>query len=212
MAVFQALLRIAEIEAGARRSAFAMFDLAPVVGDLAELYGAVAEDRGMRLDLSCPVPLPVFGDRELIQQAVANLLDNAIKFSPDGGAIELEAACTDRLRIVVADHGPGIPAEDTTRATERFFRGETARHTPGSGLGLALVQAVAQLHGRQPAAGGQPARLARNPGPAAQLRRRPMMAPRRRCEMTSIPATVTSTIRIRNEVWRHSSTMIISER
>jgi signal transduction histidine kinase len=101
----------------------------------------------MRLDLGIPPEMPVFGDRELIQQAVANLLDNAIKFSPDGGSIALEATRQDRLRIVVADHGPGIPPEDQMRATERFYRGETARHTPGSGLGLALVQAVAQLHG-----------------------------------------------------------------
>ena len=147
VAVFQALLRIAEIEAGARRSAFVTFDLARVLGDLAELYGAVAEDGGMRFDLACPDALPVFGDRELLQQAVVNLLDNAIKFSPPGGVIQLQAMRRDGVRIVVADHGPGIPPEDQVRATERFFRGESARHTPGSGLGLALVQAVAQLHG-----------------------------------------------------------------
>ena len=147
VAVFQALLRIAEIEAGARRSAFAPFDLAPVLLDLGELYGAVAEDRGMRLELAVGDTIPLFGDRDLVQQAIANLLDNAIKFSPDKGTITLMAEQSDRLRITVADQGPGIPPEDQARATERFFRGETARHTPGSGLGLALVQAVAQLHG-----------------------------------------------------------------
>jgi len=147
VAVFQALLRIAEIEAGARRSAFAPLDIAPLLADLAELYGAVAEERGLALELGCGDRLMAFGDRELIQQAVANLLDNAVKFSPPGGRIRLEASGGAAIRIVVADQGPGIPAPDRRRATERFFRGESARNTPGSGLGLSLVQAVARLHG-----------------------------------------------------------------
>lgn len=147
VAVFQALLRIAEIEAGAGRSAFAGFELPPLLADLTELYGAVAEERGLHLELHCPERLPAFGDRELIQQAVANLLDNAIKFSPPGGPIRLEASDGPKLTIAVADRGPGIPEPDRRRATERFFRGERARNTPGSGLGLALVQAVASLHG-----------------------------------------------------------------
>lgn len=147
VAVFQALLRIAEIEAGASRSAFARFDLAPVLADLAELYGAVAEERLLSLELHCPESLIAFGDRELIQQAVANLIDNAIKFSSPGCPIRVEAADGANLTIVVADRGRGIPEADRKRATERFFRGEAARNTPGSGLGLALVQAVATLHG-----------------------------------------------------------------
>ncbi len=148
VSVFQALLRIAEIEAGARRSAFAPVDLAPVLNDMAEMYDAVAEDAGQVLASDIPDSLPGFGDREMIQQAVANLLDNALKFSPPGGVISLTAGVgADGLRIVVADQGPGIPEADRARATERFFRGEHARSTPGSGLGLALVQAVASLHG-----------------------------------------------------------------
>ena len=149
IAIFQALLRIAEIEAGARRSAFAALDLGPLLLDLAELYGAVAEERGQALVTAIPDSLPAYGDREMLQQAVANLLDNALKFSPPGGTIRLEAGpdAGQGIRIVVADQGPGIPPEDRARATERFFRGETARNTPGSGLGLALVQAVAALHG-----------------------------------------------------------------
>jgi hypothetical protein len=92
--------------------------------------------------------LPAFGDHDMLQQAVANLLDNALKFSPPGGTIRLGAALVGRtLEITVADQGPGIPPADRARATERFFRGEAARNTPGSGLGLALVQAVAVLHG-----------------------------------------------------------------
>jgi signal transduction histidine kinase len=146
-AVFQALMRIAEIEVGARRSAFAEVDLGPLLADLAELYGAVAEENGLSLVLEVPDTLTILGDRDLLQQAVANLLDNAIKFSPDGGRIALRAARVDRfVSLSVADQGPGIPEADRPRATERFFRGETARSTPGSGLGLALVQAVALLH------------------------------------------------------------------
>jgi signal transduction histidine kinase len=146
-AVFQALMRIAEIEVGARRSAFAEVDIGPMLADLAELYGAVAEEHGLSLILDVPDTLPILGDRDLLQQAVANLLDNAIKFSPDGGQIRLLGRRDGRIvHISVADQGPGIPEADRPRATERFFRGEAARHTPGSGLGLALVQAVAVLH------------------------------------------------------------------
>jgi signal transduction histidine kinase len=148
VAVFQALLRIAEIEAGARRSAFTTIDLAPLLTDLAELYGAVAEERGLQLELDTPDYLPAYGDRDMIQQAVANLLDNAVKFSPEGGLVGISGRVEDGFaRVVVSDQGPGIPEAERQRATERFYRGEAARNTPGSGLGLALVQAVAHLHG-----------------------------------------------------------------
>jgi hypothetical protein len=147
VAVFQALLRIAEIEAGSRRSAFARFDLPPILADMAELYGAVAEDKQVAVVLEAPDHLPAYGDRDLVQQAVANLVDNAVKFSPPGGEVKLRAAAAgSAVEVEVTDQGPGIPADDRARATERFFRGEAARSTPGAGLGLALVQAVAQLH------------------------------------------------------------------
>ena len=148
VAVFQALLRIAEIEAGSRRSAFARFDAVPMLHDMAELYEAVAEDNRQGFVAALPAALPMFGDRDMVQQAVANLLDNALKFSPTGGTITLSAEPEPGgVRIAVADQGNGIPAKDLARATERFFRGEQARSTPGSGLGLSLVQAVATLHG-----------------------------------------------------------------
>ena len=147
-AVFQALLRISEIEAGARRSAFTQLDLCPVLQDLDELYGAVAEEQGLTLATRLDGPLRLRGDRALIQQAVANLIDNALKFSPSGGQVHLAGSRAGQtLRLSVTDQGPGIPDMDVERATERFFRGETARHTPGFGLGLTLVRAVAQLHG-----------------------------------------------------------------
>ncbi len=148
VAVFQALLRISEIEAGARRSAFTSLDLGAVLEDVAEFYEPVAEAKGLRLVLDVPAGLHVHGDPAMVRQAVTNLIDNAVKFSPPGGEVRLSAdALGSVVEVVVADQGPGIPPEDRARATERFFRGEAARSTPGSGLGLALVQAVAHLHG-----------------------------------------------------------------
>jgi len=147
VAVFQALLRIAEIEAGARRSAFAMLDLSPLLLDIEDLYHAVAEDRGILLRTEICNPLRLLGDRELIQQAVTNLLENALKFSPEGAVITFRAARAGAtIEITIADNGPGISEQDRLRATERFFRAESARSTTGSGLGLALVSAVANLH------------------------------------------------------------------
>lgn len=146
--IFQALLRIAEAEAGARRAAFAPFDLAPVLADAAEFYQVAAEARGQRMDVLIADSLPLVGDRDLLLQAVANLLDNAIKFAPAGGVLRLEtAAGQGRLEVMVSDNGPGMPPEDRFHAGERFFRADKARATPGSGLGLSLVQAVAHLHG-----------------------------------------------------------------
>ena len=148
VAVFQALLRIAEIEAGSRRSGFAPLDLGQLLADVAELYGAVAEENGVALALELPAQFPGYGDRELIQQAIANLVDNAVKFSPPGSMVRVTGKITPGgVEIAVIDQGPGIPEGDRERAAERFFRGESARNTPGAGLGLALVQAVAQLHG-----------------------------------------------------------------
>jgi signal transduction histidine kinase len=158
VSVFQALLRIAEIEAGSRRAAFAAIDLTPLLADMAELYEASAEEKGLALNVQLPPSqpepgvaapsLPAHGDATLIQQAIANLLDNALKFSPPGTSVTLSGVrAPDGIEITVTDHGPGIPEADRGRAIDRFYRGEAARSTPGSGLGLSLVQAVAQLHG-----------------------------------------------------------------
>ena len=154
--IFRALLRIAEAEAGARRAAFAHFDLTPVLADAGEIYDAAAEARGQRLVTDIAEGLELSGDRDLVLQAVANLLDNAIKFTPPGGEVRLSAALvagptpagTDSaIEVVVEDDGPGMAPADRQRAGQRFFRADEARATPGSGLGLALVQAVAGLHG-----------------------------------------------------------------
>jgi signal transduction histidine kinase len=147
VSVFEALLRIAEIEAGSSRAAFAPIDLGPLLNDIDELYRAVAEEEGLLLETSITGPLPILGDRDLIQQAVANLLDNALKFSESGTSIAFTAGMNDGyIELTIADHGPGIADTDRDRATERFFRAESARNTSGSGLGLTLVAAVAQLH------------------------------------------------------------------
>ena len=147
IAVFQAILRIAEIEAGARRSAFTPFDLSALLADAAELYGAVAEEKDVELEAVPPAGLVMVGDRDLVLQAVANLLDNAIKFTPPGGVVRLAAARRgETVEIVVSDTGPGIPEAERSRVTERFYRAEQSRGTPGSGLGLTLVEAVAHLH------------------------------------------------------------------
>jgi len=145
--IFQALLRIAEAEAGARRAAFATIDLPEVLRDAAEFYEAMAEDRGQRLETEMPEHLPMLGDRDLLLQAVANLLDNAIKFTPDGGVVRLTARQDEAgIEIAVSDSGPGLSPEDRERALDRFFRADASRNLPGSGLGLSLVRAVAQLH------------------------------------------------------------------
>jgi signal transduction histidine kinase len=145
--IFQALLRIAEIESGASRSAFTRFDLVPLIRDLGEFYEAVAEDRACTLSVSLADEAFLFGDPTLIQQAVANLVDNALKFSPPGATVTLALSASPALCITVADHGPGMSDAERERAAERFYRAEAARSTPGSGLGLSLVNAVAMLHG-----------------------------------------------------------------
>ncbi len=179
--VFEALLRISEIEAGSRRSAFASIDLAPLLGDLAELYAALAEEAQLTLSVSVPAPLMLWGDRLLIQQAVANLLDNAVKFSRPGGVVRLRGGIeAQQVRIEVSDQGIGMALADRARAPDRFYRAEAARSTPGSGLGLSLVQAVAQLHGGklllEDASPGLRAILALPVMPRAEERRDPLPA------------------------------------
>ncbi|HEY4174841.1 MAG TPA: ATP-binding protein, partial [Rhodopila sp.] len=147
VAVFQALLRIAEIEAGSRRSSFARVDLAPLLAEVNDLYGALAEDRGIILSFQAPEAVPAYGDKAMIQQAIANLVDNAVKFSPEGSTVRLTASVSTMVFVAVSDQGPGIALDEREKATDRFYRGESARSTPGSGLGLSLVLAVAHLHG-----------------------------------------------------------------
>jgi signal transduction histidine kinase len=148
LSTFNALLRIAEIEAGRRRAAFETVDLATIAGDAIELYEPVAQDRRQTIAADLGPSTIVHGDRNLLSQAVANLIDNAIKYSPDGARIDVSVRTGDTgAMLSVADNGPGIPAEFRDQATRRFFRLESSRSTPGTGLGLSLASAVAKLHG-----------------------------------------------------------------
>jgi signal transduction histidine kinase len=147
LATFNALLRIARVESGAYRKAFATIDLGPIVDDVADLYEATAEDKLVELRRKTIANAFVFGDRELLAQALTNLLDNAIKHTPAGGHIDLELRRHEgSIDLVVADSGPGVPAESRERVLQRFARLDESRSTPGSGLGLALVRAVADQH------------------------------------------------------------------
>jgi signal transduction histidine kinase len=144
---FNALLSIAQAEAGVPRARFEPVELDRVVCDVAELYAALAEERGVALALSTVSPVVVHGDRHLLFQAISNLVDNAVKFTPPGGRATLGLERQDReARVVVADNGEGIPAEARERVLERFVRLDDSRGAPGSGLGLSLIAAVARLH------------------------------------------------------------------
>jgi signal transduction histidine kinase len=147
---FNALLLVARLEAGVLEENAEQFDPGELVRDFAELYEPVAEERGLKLALDIAEGSRLTANRQLVGQAVANLIDNAIKYSAKAKdptiAIELHAD-EDGVEIAVADHGPGIAAGDRERVLKRFVRLEKSRTEPGTGLGLSLVQAVARLHG-----------------------------------------------------------------
>ena len=153
---FDALLMIARAESGQIRDGMAEFDIADVARDVGDLFEPLAEDKGLTLQVQASEHATVKGNRELVSQALANLVDNAIKYAaPDAKAANGEragilvetGADKDQITLTVSDHGPGIPAGDRSRVVERFVRLEQSRSEPGSGLGLSLVSAVARLHG-----------------------------------------------------------------
>lgn len=149
--VFNALLMIARLEAGNAEAPLARIDAAEIARGVGELYEAAAEEAGVPLVLDVAQSLPLVGSRELLGQALANLLDNALKYAGEvapGAPVTLEARRVGaEILIAVTDRGPGIPAADRARVLERFVRLEAARTRPGFGLGLSLVAAVARLHG-----------------------------------------------------------------
>jgi signal transduction histidine kinase len=148
LSLFAALLRIAQIEGGARRAGFKPIDLAELLKKLREVYGAVAEDSGHRLAIPDAPSTPVQGDPELLFQLLANLVENAIVHTPRGTNISVSLRQeAGRAILDVQDDGPGIPAAARDKIFRRFFRLDASRSTPGHGLGLALVAAVAELHG-----------------------------------------------------------------
>ena len=146
--VFNALLRLVEIDSGVRRSGFRRVDLTNIATEVAELYGPLIEEKKAALDVTIGKRLVVNGDPHLLAQAIGNLVDNAVKYTPCRGAVSLRIeCCNDReIDIVVADNGPGIADADKPRVTQRFYRCGTGGETAGTGLGLSLVEAVARLH------------------------------------------------------------------
>jgi signal transduction histidine kinase len=153
---FDALLMIARAESGQARDNMAEFDAAEIARDVGELYEPLADEKGLALKVDAPLAAPVRGNRELVSQALANLVDNAIKYSGfESNKINSEpaeivvgaGADGERVALTVTDRGPGIPDADRGRVVERFVRLEQSRSLPGSGLGLSLASAVARLHG-----------------------------------------------------------------
>jgi signal transduction histidine kinase len=148
--MFSSLTRISQIEASDRTAAFRTVDLAEIVREVVELFDAAAEEKGARLEAVADRRVPVIGDRDLLFDAVANLVDNAIKHGRDAGRVTVAVRERDGAAVIaVADDGPGIPAGEWQHVLKRFYRLERSRHTPGNGLGLSLVAAVARLHGAE---------------------------------------------------------------
>ena len=144
---FNALLLIAETDAGTTRVGMTVLDLYPLAADVAELYEPLAEERKIALVMLPGENLAIEGNRSLIAQALANLVDNAIKYTPEGGRVSIAATSgAAGIDLTVADSGPGIGIEDRARVVERFVRLEASRNSPGTGLGLSLVAAVAHFH------------------------------------------------------------------
>jgi signal transduction histidine kinase len=147
--IFDALLRLAEIDAGMRRSGFVSLDVSDLAANAVEFYAPAAELKNIDLTFRSNGPVSASGDPVLIAQALSNLIDNALKYAPVNGAIEV--AVLERgdgtAEVSVSDNGPGIADSEKSKVVERFYRGDASRGTPGVGLGLSLAQAVAKLHG-----------------------------------------------------------------
>ena len=144
---FGALLRIAQIESGARKASFRTVDLSELLRTVAEIYQPAIEEKSQTLHEDIAAGLGVHGDRELLTQLFANLVENASRHCDAGARIELAARATAAsIEVVVADNGPGIPADMREKVLQRFVRLDASRTTPGNGLGLALAHAVATLH------------------------------------------------------------------
>jgi signal transduction histidine kinase len=148
LAVVTALLRIAEIEHSRRLEGFSQVSLAPLMREVGDLYDPIAEDKGVSLGVEAAEEAMVYGDRDLLFEAVANLVDNAVKFTPEGGRVDLALASHEgKILIQVRDSGPGISEIERDAVTKRFYRSDKSRRTEGLGLGLSLVAAIVKLHG-----------------------------------------------------------------
>jgi len=163
--IFNALLRLAEIDTGTRRSGFVQVDAARVAAEVVEFYEPAAEQKGVTFSFASAGDAAVAGDPVLLAQALSNLIDNSLKCVSENGAISVHVGrrSDGAVEIAVADDGPGIADADKPKVTERFFRGDVSRGSPGVGLGLSIVDAVARLHG------GVLQLLDNNPGLRAQM-------------------------------------------
>ena len=147
LATFNALLRIARIEYSEQRKKFAMVDVNSILSDLQDLYEPLIEEKGQQLTVEISEPMEIPADRDMLFQAFANLLDNAIKYTPDGGELSIRSFKQSKQWFVeISDNGPGIPESEHEKVVQRFYRLDQSRSTPGSGLGLALVFAVLKVH------------------------------------------------------------------
>jgi signal transduction histidine kinase len=145
---FRALLRVSELEDRNRAACFDEVDVGQVLRQVHEFYAPVAEDRGQPFDLDVQSLAPIRADAHLLFEALANLVGNAIKFTPPGGRVSLRASMDKRgPRVDIIDSGPGIPSDERAAVTRRFYRGDNSRTTAGSGLGLSIVSAIVRLHG-----------------------------------------------------------------
>jgi signal transduction histidine kinase len=157
LAIVTALLRITEIEHSRRLERFSEVALAPLLREVGDLYEPIAEDRHVTLRIEAADEAAVHGDRDLLFEAVANLVDNAVKFTPAGGRVELALLRRDGETVIrVSDTGPGIPEAERGAVTKRFYRSDKSRCTEGLGLGLSLVAAIVNLHGFRFTIGGSP--------------------------------------------------------
>jgi signal transduction histidine kinase len=147
---FNALLMISRVEAGSSTAQMSPVDLSGLARDAAELYEPVAEDAGVGLTADIAPDLKINGNRELLAQALSNLIDNAVKYVGDVPSPRIKVSLTregSEMRLAVTDNGPGVPADRREDVVKRFVRLDESRSKPGTGLGLSLVQAVAALHG-----------------------------------------------------------------
>ncbi len=143
-----AILRISAVEHGVRETQFRDFDLAAICAQLLDFYEPLAESKGVAMIVDAATPVPVRGDKDLMREALSNLIDNAIKFTPAGGAVRIEARMVEgRPFALVSDTGVGVPPQERARIFDRFYRGEWSGQTPGHGLGLSIAETIANLHG-----------------------------------------------------------------
>jgi len=161
LAIVTALLRLADIENSRRSAGFGSVALDDLLREVCDIYEPIAEDKQIRLSVAIGTRLDVRGDRDLLFEAIVNLVDNAVKFTPEGGKVDIELARDDNGAVVrVTDTGPGISQQETEAVLRRFYRSDKMRNTPGVGLGLNLVAAIVKLHGFH---------LVIHPGPGGQV-------------------------------------------